>query len=185
MSDPKEITGGLTLPPPFPEEYLTEIGRVAFEWSRLERNVEVLITEYMGKTSLLEVVALTAHLGLRERLGALQAIIRINYGDSNADLLTPIVNRITESLSKRRSKIVHWRWKISDDDPRQAEVSSIIVRGGRFKIEPEKMPLADITSIARDIRLAGLELWALLEKITGQGDQSVRRLFESLRDKGG
>jgi hypothetical protein len=133
-----------------PEGFLKALGLISVRWAALEDlSVRWIMTFSGGEPP--DLLALVAHLGFRERFGAVRSLVELHTPD--ADIhgeLASLIERIVEKLSRRRNKYLHRPWRINDGIPGQLRISS---RTG-LEINWVKVTEEQLTDLSRDIEKA-------------------------------
>jgi hypothetical protein len=146
------------------DHHLRAIGAVVVNWQAVEMVMELTILG-LYEISPDRGLVLTSNLSFPNKLTTLQILaLRGAVADSGeADNLINILKRI-ETASKDRNKIVHSLWGPSTVQG-LAERKAIRVRGRRLSAVSEKVPLAEVEEIARNLLDLRFELSALAVRI--------------------
>jgi hypothetical protein len=110
-----------------PPDYLSRLGKLCVRWADLEHEAQILIVKLCAIAGADEasIVALTAHLGIRERFGALITILPVTliHGrplteslEAQAETLTKAMTKLAKGISTlvdQRNAWTHQPWSIT------------------------------------------------------------------------
>ncbi len=144
--------------------HLRAIGAVVVNWQAIEMVMELTILG-LYEISPDRGLVITSNLSFPNKLTILQILALRGAVDDTGEAknLADILKRI-EAASKDRNKTVHGLW---GPNPVQglAERKSIRVRGRRLSAVSEKVPLAEVEDIARNLLDLRFDLSALAVRI--------------------
>lgn len=144
--------------------HLSAIGAVVVNWQAVEMVMELTMLG-LYEISPDRGLVITSNLSFSNKLTILQILaLRGAIADKEeAQNLASILKRIEEA-SKQRNRIVHGLWGPSSVQG-LAERKAIRVRGRRLSAVTEKVPLAEVEGIARDILDLRFELSELAVRL--------------------
>lgn len=133
-----------------PDDYLRAIGLICLRWSLLEDEVQAWIW-HLSNVQINRGMAMTSHLGFRERFGALITLTEIRTGATESAKLKEIYRRIVNgenSMLNRRNRYIHWPWAYNEHGQlgqwrQQARMG--------LKLKWEKRSVDDLTRLASEI----------------------------------
>lgn len=153
--------------PPLPDEYLTEIGRVCYQWSVLEGMFDLWLAKLVGlEISDLRSKALFAHMAFP---------LKLDLFGSFANYLKPHFPNLSEhknvlsSLRRAqdsRNLVVHAMWAM-DESGEHANVLRLTARG-EIKPSTKKVTLEELRAIPEQIKQTTLELHRFVVRGSGK-----------------
>ena len=145
-----------------PEEYLTMIGRVCFQWNTLEEIVDLVLRKLLGfDMDDMKPRMLTAHMTWPLKMDVLGSLIDFYRPDNphlaGFDRVKPMLARAQSA----RNKVIHAAWHYQDG---QVYLLRATARG-KLKTNIDPITLDDVANIADDIGRAGVALYKLIFKL--------------------
>lgn len=93
------------------------IARIATGWSRVEQGLGNLVVQFLGAHAHTGIKMYEALSGSASKLAVLRAVARDRLSRDQLDQLEEVL-RSVKSVGRKRSKVVHGLWEISDQLPR-------------------------------------------------------------------
>lgn len=147
-------------------EHLAAIGRVAVQWTFVERSIEMLVWELAGLRQP-HSQAVTTHLQTLALLNMAKTLLNQRFpGTPLEERLKVILNLVGSELRPKRNKVVHGVWGPTGT-PDKISITETTARGVyKFKVG-EEMSAQDILEIAAEIDKAHLQLIHLAFEVAG------------------